>query len=323
PARRLLRSRELWLGAGIALLIILPNILWHWQHHWAALEFYPKAQSLKNNPTGPLLVLLYQILSLNPFLFPLWAGGVYYLLAGENRKYAPLGWMYLAMLLLMMLGQTSRLDRLTPAYAILFAAGAVFLENLLGQYRLAWVKPVYTAVLLASDIILLPFLLPVLPVEKMEAYMRGLGVKIVLERGYDNYVPSYLARRIGWEKVVDEIAAVYHRLPPADQARTVIIAYKYGYAGALEMYGKKHNLPRVLCGHIHYYYWADKKEHEDIFLTVGIKEQFLQGMFDSVELAGTYHDRYEKQGRQKITICLCRHPRLPFEQLWPYFKVYR
>ena len=39
PARRYLRSAWLWAGAGVALLIILPNLIWQAQHHFIALDF--------------------------------------------------------------------------------------------------------------------------------------------------------------------------------------------------------------------------------------------------------------------------------------------
>jgi 4-amino-4-deoxy-L-arabinose transferase-like glycosyltransferase len=39
PARRYLRSPWLWAGAGVALLIYLPNLIWQAQHSFISLDF--------------------------------------------------------------------------------------------------------------------------------------------------------------------------------------------------------------------------------------------------------------------------------------------
>ena len=39
PLRAHLRSKWLYLGAALALLIFLPNFLWQWQHDFISLEF--------------------------------------------------------------------------------------------------------------------------------------------------------------------------------------------------------------------------------------------------------------------------------------------
>ena len=39
PARKYLRSKWLWLGAALALLIYLPNLLWQIQHQFVSLDF--------------------------------------------------------------------------------------------------------------------------------------------------------------------------------------------------------------------------------------------------------------------------------------------
>ena len=39
PARRYLRSPWLWCGAGLAVLIVLPNLIWQVQHHFVSLAY--------------------------------------------------------------------------------------------------------------------------------------------------------------------------------------------------------------------------------------------------------------------------------------------
>jgi 4-amino-4-deoxy-L-arabinose transferase-like glycosyltransferase len=39
PNRRYFKSKWLWIGAGIAILIFLPNLIWQVQHHFVSLDF--------------------------------------------------------------------------------------------------------------------------------------------------------------------------------------------------------------------------------------------------------------------------------------------
>jgi hypothetical protein len=52
-----------------------------------------------------------------------------------------------------------------------------------------------------------------------------------------------LADEIGWPEFVVEVAAVRDTLPPEDRNHLAVLAYNYGEAGALALYGPRYNLP--------------------------------------------------------------------------------
>ena len=119
PTRRYLRSKWLWLGGAIAMLIFLPNLIWQVQHDRLSLEFYAHSNLVKNVPTPPGELMLTQILVLHPLTFPIWLAGLYFLLfAADGRPYRMLGWVYLVILSVLIVGQSSRPDRLAGAYPI-------------------------------------------------------------------------------------------------------------------------------------------------------------------------------------------------------------
>ena len=84
PARRQVFSRWLWLGAGIALLIVSPNLIWQATHGWPSIEFYRNAALHKNQPVGPLQALFQQVLTVSPGALPVWVAGVVWLLPNGN-----------------------------------------------------------------------------------------------------------------------------------------------------------------------------------------------------------------------------------------------
>lgn len=60
--RSAFRSRWLWLGGLLALIIFLPNLVWQVQHDWPTLEFYAGAAG-KNIASSPVGVILDQLLT--------------------------------------------------------------------------------------------------------------------------------------------------------------------------------------------------------------------------------------------------------------------
>ena len=163
-----------------------------------------------------------QVLFLGPGALPVWAAGLVYLLV--CRRAAPYRMLAIAFLILfaaLVGSRSSRPDRIAAFYPILFAAGGVVLEALTAGRR--WVRVLLLALLLAGAGLALPITLPLLPPQTVAAYVEATGVLPRIERGKTSPIPQWLADRTGWEELVDDVAAVYHTLPPEDQARVVLL----------------------------------------------------------------------------------------------------
>lgn len=55
-----------------------------------------------------------------------------------------------------------------------------------------------------------------------------------------------VADRFGWPQFVGTVAAVYHRLPPSEQAQTTILTGNYGEDGAIDLLGPTRPVCRVV-----------------------------------------------------------------------------
>ncbi len=130
PARKYLRSKWLYLGAALALLIFLPNLIWQAQHDFIAFDYLSSihARDVSWGRADDFLAeQLY--LTTNPLSLPIWAVGLSLCLFSVSMKrFRPLGWMFIVTFALFFINK-GRGYYTGPAYVMLLAAGAVWFEN--------------------------------------------------------------------------------------------------------------------------------------------------------------------------------------------------
>jgi hypothetical protein len=131
-ARRFLKSNWLWMGAGLAALLVLPNLIWQLRRNFVSLEFL-KFLHERDVRTGVTDWFLAGQLELTLLAFPLAVAGLwFYFVADEGKRYRAVGWMYAVPLALFLL-MRGRDYYLAPAYPMLYAAGAVWAEKRWGM----------------------------------------------------------------------------------------------------------------------------------------------------------------------------------------------
>jgi 4-amino-4-deoxy-L-arabinose transferase-like glycosyltransferase len=98
-ARRYLKSKWLWIGVAISILVWLPNLLWQVQHNFVSLDFLSHIHA-RDIRQGRTTYFLPQQLELTGLRFPLAMAGLYFVFSREGRRFLILGWMYVITLLL-------------------------------------------------------------------------------------------------------------------------------------------------------------------------------------------------------------------------------
>jgi 4-amino-4-deoxy-L-arabinose transferase-like glycosyltransferase len=325
-ARRHLRSRWLWMGLGAAVALALPNLVWQVSNGWPSLEFYRNADMFKNVRTPPLEVILQQVLTMNPATMPVWVAGlVFFLAARRGQRYRHLGLIYVVLLVLVVIGQKSRPDRIAGAYTILLAGGGVALGETLKRGPLRWLKWALLALLVLSGAALAPVGVPVLPPEAMAKYTASLGVVPRIEKGEGKVspLPQWYADRLGWQELVDDVGTAAELLSPAERRHAVIIAPSYGQAGAIEILGRGRGLPPVYATQNSYFHWGPPPDSLDVAIIVGpFSEQSVRRYFEEVQLALIHHCQWCTPWRDDVPIWIARKPRMAFREAWPQFKHY-
>jgi len=324
PARRHLARRWIWLGAGIALLVLAPNLVWQALHGWPSIEFYRNAELYKNVATPPLEVIQQQVLFMNPVAVVVWGAGlVFFLGATRGRSYRHLGWVYVVLLIVMLVGQQSRPDRLAPAYLALIAGGGAMIDAGVQRRGLRWLRFALPVLLVAASAALAPLALPILPPARAADYAVRLGIVPQIEagEGKKTQLPQWLADRMGWKTLAADIEAAAATLSPDERAHAIVATSAYGLAGAIELFGR--DLPPVYAAQNNYHLWGPPPDPVEAAVAVGLAEETLQHLFEQVEPVGLYDCDLCTPWRDGSTIYVARRPKVRWADVWPRFKSYQ
>ncbi|MGI8890180.1 MAG: glycosyltransferase family 39 protein [Chthoniobacterales bacterium] len=314
PARHYLKSPWLWAGAALSVAIFAPNIIWQVRHHWISLTFLDHIHTRdvdEGRADGFLLEQLF--LSANLITLPLWIAGLYYyLVSSAGRRFRALGWMFVVPLALFLVTR-GRFYYLTPAYPMLLAAGTVRWENWLTQTAPGTARWGSAATWLAltlgaafSAIILMPL-----------APVNSAGWRLT-SKIHDNF-----REQIGWPELAQTVAGIYDALPVAEKPHTAILAGNYGEAGAINLYGRAHNLPEVISGTNTSWWRGYGSQSPDVVILVGFSRASAERLADRVELAGHVANSFgveNEETKDHPDIFVCRSFKKPWPEFWKTFQ---
>jgi hypothetical protein len=320
PARRHLRDPYLWAGGLLAFVMALPNAWWQHVHGWPSLEFYRNAALYKNNPASPVEVIVQQVLFMSPGVLPLTIAGLVWCWRQPGGRFRHLALQFVVMLGLLMWSAQSRPDRLAGLYPFIFAAGGVGLAALVESRR--WVRVTVSVWMAAWGLLLLPIGSPVLSPDATAAHMARLGLTIQTEsgEGKKTALPQHFADRLGWQALVDQVAAGRDNLPEVDRGRVMFFAPSYGQASALDWLGRPRGLSPVYSTHNTWYYWGPPTADPQVAIVLGETREYLERLFTEVRLAARHSCGRCMPWRNGMGIWVVRGPRVHIADKWPEWK---
>ena len=320
--RRQMLNAWFWIGGLLAGLIFLPYILWQIPNGWPTLEFMENARLYKNVRLSFPAFVSAQVLQVHPFTFPVWLAGLCLLMLSKTfRRYQALGWCYVAILVLFVVAG-GKSYYLAPAYTMLFAFGATWVER---KISLVSVRVGVLGVIIAGGLVSLPIVLPVLPVEEHIRYSTALGRTPDAggERHEVGRLSQYFASMFGWENLVGEVARAHRSLSVDERAKCGIFCMDYHQAGAVDFLGKSYGLPPASSGHNNYWLWGPHGSWE-VGIVITRDPDELSKLFDSVSTESVIHDTsgYVQPSENNLSICIVRGPKKPIGSLWALVKHY-
>jgi 4-amino-4-deoxy-L-arabinose transferase-like glycosyltransferase len=314
--RRYLKSRWLWGGAALALVIWLPNLIWQFQNHWISLYFLASIHTRDVQSGLTSSFLTDQILfNFNPVMLFLVITGLYYFFFTQTgKRYRMIGWMYVTPFILLILTQ-GKGYYLAATYPMLAAGGAVWWEGRISRITSPrWVKAwrwITWSVLGAFAALLIATELPVAPL--------GSAWWDTVSQSNDQ-----LKSEVGWPELAQQVAKAYNAVPAPEKTHTAILAASSGEIGSIDLYGPADGLPRVISGFDSYWKYGYGNPPPQTLLVVGFDDSFLAN-FQDCALIAPISVPFNIQNDEEVSrssIYLCHNLRQPWPQFWKTFQYF-
>jgi len=319
--REYLKSKEIWIGAAIAFIIFLPNIIWQIANNFPTLEFMRNASAYKNKPMSLIEFTLNSLLELNPGYSLFVLTGIYFLFFNKQGKaYSIIGWIYVSVFLVFIFNN-GKPYYMGVLYPVILAAGVIGADYLIENYLRPFVRTVLVILVIPSVFIVTPFAVPVLNVESFIKYSETLGIKPESgERSELGKLPQFYADRFGWEEMVQKVASAYNMLSKEERKEALIFGQNYGEAGAANFYRKKYNLPQAISSHNNFWIWGYPKDYKgDILIIIGSNYEDNSEFFEDVQLVENHSNKYG-MSNENVGIFICRKPKMPIKEVWEKIK---
>jgi 4-amino-4-deoxy-L-arabinose transferase-like glycosyltransferase len=309
-ARRFFASGWLWAGAGLALLIFLPNLIWQARHGFISLHFLQHIH-VRDVGEGRAngFVRDQFIICANLFAAPLWIAGLIFFL--RDRRYRMLAWMYLIPLALFVIGK-GRGYYLAGGYPMLIAMGATAGEHWVSALPRLWrrtVEAVFFTGLAAYGLFVIAIIVPVASSGPLKDF--------ALKNNGD------LREEIGWDELVRTVAGIRDSLLPEQRENVGVIVGNYGEQGAIEMLGAAYHLPLPISGTNSAWFRSYPAQPPSTLIVVGWSSKGADATFISCRLAGHNDNSLgirNEESEYHPDIFVCGGPRLPWPEFWKEFQ---
>lgn len=294
----ILRSRWVWIGAFLALVIWLPNLVWQTTNGWPQLELAGDIRVDEASSSRAALLPL-QLVLVGPLLLPLIAAGWWSLVrAGSVRSWRALALAYPIQLALVFV-LAGKPYYPAALLVCLLAPGAVVAE----RWATTFTRTAVLGTAIASTALFsIVLALPVVPVSRLQS----TPIPDINEDA---------AETVGWPELVRTVADVFERLPAAERRTAVVFTGNYGEAGAVDRFGPALGLPRAYSGHNAYARFGQPPSPARPVIVLGYRDPSRD--FVGCELVATIDNGVGLQnGEQNGSVFLCDGPRKPWREAW-------
>lgn len=307
PHKALFKSKYFVMSLFLATLIILPNLIWQYQHGWPVVHHMNelKRTQLVNMNYGDFFEDLFSLSFLSTAL---WLFGLFGILVVRNeKKYRYFGIAHLIIILFFFFshGKAYYILGLVPS---LFAFGAYAMEKYFVN-KMVWINYAYLMLIICFSMLALPFGLPVFKFSSLGRYYSKVGNMVVYpfsrwEDGKKHDISQVYADMIGWKELAGLVAKAYYNLSVAErQVCTIYGVRNYGYAGAVNFYGKEYNLPEAITFLDSYTLWAPDTIPKGPLIYINGGMDDLIRLFADIKEVGEVKDPYFREKGLKVFVC--------------------
>jgi len=296
--RFLFRTRWLLFGAVAAFLIMLPNLLWQFNHNWPVVHHMTQLRDSQLIHVRLSDFLIMQAFMIFPAL-PVFLAGLFYVLFDKSaQRFRSMGFTYLVLLILLIILSGKSYYTL-GIYPVFFFFGGVAITRYTGG-KLQWSRYVLAVLMVLITLPILPMSLPLLSYPAMVRYDQviskmGMNDLLTWEDGTVHPLPQDYADMTGWKELADIVDSTFNALPSEEQKMTGIYAENYGEAGAIHYFNKHKDIPEPISFNGSFLFWAPDSIRGSTLIYVNNDTTDVGKLFQEVTLAGSITNPYARE----------------------------
>jgi uncharacterized membrane protein len=315
--RVLYKKSYFWMAVLIAILLILPNLLWQIHYH------FPVAGHMSELVRTQLVhVDRMGIIKDQFFIFfacsLLWIPGLLWLLfSPRTKEFRVFGFIYIIVLAIFVTlrGKSYYAAGLYPFF---FAAGAVFWDKLnISNYF----KYIPLCIVVYFNLLFVPTGIPIYKTEGMVDYFNrmakrtGSDMGTRWEDGRTHSLPQDYADMLGWDELANLVIKACDTV--ADKKQIMIYGENYGQAGSIDHFTYKLGYEHTIGFSDSFLFWAPDSitNQKKIFIYVNDQMgQDVRKLFAQIDSVGSITNKYARE--YGTTVYMCRNARHDFPKFW-------
>jgi hypothetical protein len=283
---------------GISFVIFLPNLIWQISNGLPVVSHMNELKATQLDHVNPIEFLI-QLLVIHASATVIWLSGLIYLFyTKSNRRYIFLAYAFI-IVVIFLLALSGKVYYSFGAFPMLFAAGGICLQKVLGSIS-APMRYVSVSLLLAPSLLLLPIAIPILPFGSTLRFFEfttssGLDFPVRWEDQQRHETTQDYADMLGWEEMAKHVHTAFQKIPKKEWSNTTLIAGNYGQAGAIQYFKNKYDLPEPVSLSSSFALWSPVKIETKYIIMIDDDIDDIASAFGTKIIIGKVENPYARE----------------------------
>ncbi len=319
--RKALIAAKYWQFIVVALLILLPNMVWQYVDGFPALHMFNRLYLTQLDDLTFIEVVSGLFLDINPITSIMLIPTLIFIVGGQKMKhhYRPLATSILFSVLFLAYSK-GKAYYFFPIVLTLLPFVGGFFERIIMPQRRCLLYPLGFILLLGT--MLIPFGLPIYSYAHYVDIIHKYLPKNVKNGKEILPMQEYITKQ-KWESTMQELQSVYDSLPANEQSNCLIWGKHYSQAGAIELMKSTYRLPNAFCYHGSFYSWAPFGQMPKTVIAIcynDTSEKFFYPFFEEIIPVKKLYSPYaSNEGWVLKTIYICKKPKQNFDKMKDLF----
>ena len=252
--RKVFINRYLYLSLAVGIILLLPNILWQYNHHFPVILHMKVLKATQLNNIDRMDFLISQ-LKVMLFSLPLIiAAFIAFFKYPPFKKYQVIGYTFIFTMAIFTFLRAKDYYAL-GLYPVMFAFGTVILEKYFSKHFRV-IASVYIGLNLLVFIGVAKFIFPLLSpaeIKQNKQQFESMGL-MRWEDGKNHHLPQDFADMLGWKEMAAKALIAYNSLSDSVKRETLVFCDNYGQVGALNFYNRG-KMPEAYSFNTDYLFW--------------------------------------------------------------------